>query len=1028
MVLVILILLSGTGKVAFVHHGNQHFGDNGSYALRPGDEGYNGNSYHRILDSHFYYNVPIDIHISGPLTSSYAWFKNGNGLLERLKNTLVDLVGSVYGQNILPYAAKEINAYGFIIKKIQDDSLIKGEGWPSYPTVIWIPERVFKSTNLMPYSLIALLDSIYGKTDEEGKHISPCILLDDNVHGWYFHTFPDGSPCHNSHKVHQMIEGGHRIFVVFIQKHARDFWVWNYIPQTWLYEHFQDLANSPDQEQICVYGDDWEKAAGVAGWDFGYAGAPSNSYDANIAWLASARDAGWMQPVHVAEAVKWWGVDRIYDEDPLNDPPTIYIDYSAYHELHEWTGGNYDNWYYDFKTTKAYGTDIDAPDLNSNGINGDYEDLWLFSWNNLKNSPSNSLKLLGFLTLNSLLYETAWHSGPGGELVYWGKNLWNHTGKANIFAYASNWLESQKNIFHDSLDIDGDGYMEYVIGTDVLLSVFEKIGGKMIFLCDSSGTLYIGNFFTNWGGEGDYSDYSHSGFGEDAWHENDVYTLQGFYSDTNTSFITFEKSGMIKTYTFKKGEKYVKLTYNSPFTIWSKSVLSPDLEKTIFSYYNLSFENGLSSNGWMYGGFRNLKSGKGAFVLWGSGNGLKFNLISKVPVGEKVEIGGISGNFDIYLYAGDERPDLPFAGPGDLEGPLMFNLVQIPSYNISDTDSVIVKIEAYDPSGIDSVFIYWTNNGWNSIFKTLMKKDTLHTYKGTIPHHPDGTLIEYTLYSRDSLSNIAWLSENRSYQVGKFNFIMDGILDPGIPLIAENPEMHLFALYDRDSGRLYIATESAGDSPDRFANDHFIFISLNPFKKLVKSPWAKYDSVGFYNFFLADENDNSFISFFDSLENIINDTVNFKCASFPSDTGVMEGVIYLRNLLGRDPDSLYIAVGTYETFDGGTLKWQVPRWRTLNQRIEPEEYVLLTLLKIKEKGNEREIKFFIKTINPEFFINPYEREFILKIFDISGRKIFERKINKGKYKLPKLKSGVYFIKIENKNREVQTLKTIKLIK
>ncbi|MEN3043759.1 MAG: T9SS type A sorting domain-containing protein [Candidatus Hydrothermales bacterium] len=1026
MVLILIFLFSGTAKVAFVHHGNQHFGDNGFYALRPGDQNYNGNSYHRVLDSHFYYNIPVDIHISGTLTSSYAFFLNDRGLLSRLESDLVDIVGSVYGQNILPYAAREINKFGFIIKRIQDDSLIKGEGWPDHPTVIWIPERVFKSKNLMPYSLVALLDSIYGKKDSWGRHVSPCILLDDNVHEWYSHTFPDGTPCYNSHKVHQMIEDGHRVFIIFIQKHARDFWVWNYVPNTFLYTHFQDLANSWDQEQICVYGDDWEKAAGVAGWDFGYAGAPSNSYDANIAWLSSARNEGWMQPIHVAEAAKWWGVDRIYDQNPYNDPPTIYINYSAYHELHGWTGGNYDNWYNHFKSVKAYGTDHDAPDINLNGIKGDYEDLWLFSWNSLKNLQSSNLKILGFLTLNSLLYETAWHSGPGGELVFWGRNLWNHTGKANIFAYASNWLYSTRSVFKDSADIDGDGFMEYVIGTDVFLAVFERIGGKMVFLCDSSGSVYIGNFFTYWQGEGDHSDYNHSGFGEDAFFENNLYNLYSFYSDTGNAFISFESQGILKTYSFKRGKNFIKLTYSSPYIIWSKAVFSPDLYYLIFNYYNLDFENDISPNGWMYGGFRNRKSGRGVFILWESGIGLKFNLISRVFAGEKVEIGNISGNFNIYLYAGRGVPDLPFIGPGDREGPLLFDLQRNPVYNITSSDSVTVKIKAIDPSGVDSVILYWTNNNWINIFKTLMKKDSSYTYKGIISPHPNGTKIIYTIYAKDSSYNISWLNRNDSFIVGKLNFVMDGKLDPGVPLIAENPQMHLWGFYDRDSGRLYIATEAAGNSNDRFNNDHFIFISFNPYKKIVKSPWAKKDSVGFYNFFLADENDNSFISFFDSLENIVNDTFNFKFKAFSSDTGIMEGVIYLRNLLGSDPDSIYLAVGTYKTFNEGSLEWQVPRWRILNLRIEPVEFILMKILMIEEKYEKKESKFFINTINPKYFFNFYDKDLNLKIYDITGRKIFEKKFFDKKIQIPKTESGIYFIRIEKEKGEVQVFKIIRL--
>ena len=325
-ILTLFILLSGTAKIAFVHHGNQSLADNGSLAMQQGDPGYNGNSYHRTLDTHFYYGKPIDIHISGPLTQSYGWMQNGHDILGRLRNSdLVYIVGGSYAENILPYADREINEFSMWYVQQVYDSLIKGVGYPDLPNVIWIPERVWKSQNLMPYSLIEVLNQKYGKYDGNGNYLAPCILLDDNVHEWYSHTFPDGTECHNSHKVHIMYDNsGNYVFVVFIQQHARNDWVWNEVWNTWTgSEHLPGLANSPDQEQVCVYGDDWEKAAGVAGWDFGQPGAPANSYDANIAW---ASNQNWIQFVHVAEVARWWGVDKLLDSDPYNDPPAINID------------------------------------------------------------------------------------------------------------------------------------------------------------------------------------------------------------------------------------------------------------------------------------------------------------------------------------------------------------------------------------------------------------------------------------------------------------------------------------------------------------------------------------------------------------------------------------------------------------------------------------------------------------------------------------------------------------------------------
>ncbi|MEO0306283.1 MAG: T9SS type A sorting domain-containing protein, partial [candidate division WOR-3 bacterium] len=113
-------------------------------------------------------------------------------------------------------------------------------------------------------------------------------------------------------------------------------------------------------------------------------------------------------------------------------------------------------------------------------------------------------------------------------------------------------------------------------------------------------------------------------------------------------------------------------------------------------------------------------------------------------------------------------------------------------------------------------------------------------------------------------------------------------------------------------------------------------------------------------------------------------------------------------------------------YDGGSLEWQVPRPRILNKRIEPEEFVLLKKLKIKEEIKNKKISFLLKTINPDYLTNPYNKTFNLKIYDLSGRRIFERKILKGKTYLPLKRNGIFFIRIEDENKKVLNFKIIKI--
>ena len=1051
-------IFSGTAKIAFLHHGNQSFSDNGAYTLRPGDEGYNGNSFHRTLDTHEYYNVPLDIHISGPLTESYSWMRNDNGLLNRLKGDLVYLVGGSYAENILPYVDSTANKNSFQFVKEVYDSTIKGVGWPDFPTVIWIPERVFKSENLMPYSLIKLLNEAYGKYDSQGHYLAPCIVLDDNVHEWYYHTYPDGTECHNSRKVHIMYDNeGNYVFVVFIQKVARDQMVWNDIsnPNNPLHQLLEALSNDPDQEQIVIYGDDWEKAAGVAGWDFGQAGVPASSYDHNISYIASQN---WIQPVHTAEAVKWWGVDKLYDSDPLNDPPSIQIDYAAYQELHDWTGGTYDNWYDDFKNTQAWGCE-NGPDLNGNGVYGDYEDLWKFAYEKLLNVPSNEISRLGWITLMGMLYETAWHTGPGGELVYWGKNVWNHTRYGGIFAFGSVWYDSLRFLAQADVheeDLDGDGVKEYALYNDRICFIFDRRGGRALAVFTSDGKTVIGNLMSYWGGEGDFNDGGHPGGFNDTQGENSWFTCS-YGQEGDTAYIIFNEvydyqgnssTDLIKEFRLTPGKNFVEVHYNSRWENWTKSGVTPDMYLNLLKGYSLTPVSGLSPNGWMYAGYMCLEDSTKAVYIWPSGEGYYYHNLGKMSSGaELIELGGKSGTYTFYFYAGKGTPDVDIPGPGDLEGPMIWGTSYTPSINIMETDSVLVTSYIEDPSGVASAYIhYGVNNNWNYPDVLMIPDDGNshdwngngvpddNLYGGYIPPQSEGSVVEFAIRAIDnspdhyeSWDNNNW--QNYSYTVGVIKFIMDGKLDKVAELVAQNGDMHLYTYYYADSGKLYVATEAAGDSSTGgsgiFYNDHFIFVSLNP-DTMVHAPWAKSGLVAYYDYYLADEDNNDFVSWFAFNDSILNDTTTFICTSASTDTGILEGVIDLRRAFGFVSDTIYLCVGSYGTKDGANLEWQVPKPETLDQNIDPDEYLKLPLMDSSGLSQLPNMPYFKVYPVPARsciylelrFATPESVE--LSLYNILGMKILKKKYNpvyflQERLNLGGFPQGIYFLTLKSKS-------------
>lgn len=151
-------------------------------------------------------------------------------------------------------------------------------------------------------------------------------------------------------------------------------------------------------------------------------------------------------------------------------------------------------------------------------------------------------------------------------------------------------------------------------------------------------------------------------------------------------------------------------------------------------------------------------------------------------------------------------------------------------------------------------------------------------------------------------------------------FVLDGILDANASVIAGGGTTLRLATAVSADGRLYIATDDAGEG-----GDHFILISATPPTAGARpAPFAKGGTVaaGAGDLIaLADENDNGFTGWF-RIEAAGGDTA-LTSAAYTSATGVnggvVEGSVDLRAAFGTVPTTLYLAAVPYFSADSGAL-------------------------------------------------------------------------------------------------------------
>jgi len=249
-------------KIAFIHHGNQPFRAtdwNGNPDWIKGiiydpngvvdhDNGI-ADGYHYSLKAHEDYNIPLDLELTATVLSAIQYEEPE--FLERIrkdiKEGILQIVGTVYAQQKLPYYPEDMNEWAIKTSKQMIKHVIDPNDDLNLPlNVIWIPDRTWKD---LPNVILPI-----------SKYYS-AIVLDDRPH---FDDFGGSEDYHEPHLLTSSVSHyKNNLTVFFICTTFRD----DIFQPEILRAHWSYLASLGNPRIVCVYGDDWEKSCGNGFFD-----------------------------------------------------------------------------------------------------------------------------------------------------------------------------------------------------------------------------------------------------------------------------------------------------------------------------------------------------------------------------------------------------------------------------------------------------------------------------------------------------------------------------------------------------------------------------------------------------------------------------------------------------------------------------------------------------------------------------------------------------------------------------------------
>lgn len=557
--------------LAIVHHGNQFLITDG-YLNREGiSEIVKG--FDAVLALHEKYRVPLNLHLSGTLIEAAAWHAPDFFEIVKTLRTrgLLELVGSAYAQNIMPFFGAEHN-----LRQLNETLCLYQHHLGAQPADIktfWVPERVWNPETLVPLlESASLQNGGFHHVLVDDRLAFSCVAEDGMSERRAFDECPthaDSRPFVSPFKIAQ----SRNLIALPISKPLR----YNIPPRERV--HWQTLEQlfasaDPDDDQICFYADDLEKAAGLGAWgSHPWQASHLEPYEHFLNWLTSSED---LQSVLVSD---WMQTHPVATSKP--------VETGTYYEL-AYTfraGEDYRGWW-DSEAWLSYRTLL---------ANAEQKLL------SLPHSARNPLCELAWKQLMASSYEAGWHDVDGESVspAPWARAAAAHVRAVLALALASEWMSRRDGKVHVAhVDADGDGDAEVILRNDALCAVISpKCGGRIIYFIDfSRGALVVGNPADDWNWQEEQNKFmeiprNHPGAFSDVGCEEDVYAVASLTTTDNTTTLQIVDQtsssalyGTVKSFSLTDDDSVLRVAYKLPETVTALDVefcLSPDYLKLL---------------------------------------------------------------------------------------------------------------------------------------------------------------------------------------------------------------------------------------------------------------------------------------------------------------------------------------------------------------------------------------------------------------------------------------------------------------
>ncbi|MEM2636713.1 MAG: hypothetical protein QXL15_00015 [Candidatus Korarchaeota archaeon] len=807
--------VTGTAKIAFVHHGNQPIRGtdwNGKIGWIGGmiydpmgvwdhDNGI-PDGYFYSLYNHERYNVPMNLELTLSLVVSLQYcerYFNDSivaGFLDRIradvKSGLIEIMATVHSQQKLPFYPQEVNEWAInisydLVKQIIDPDGTLGVN----PRVAWVPDRTWTNTSNVVIPMARRVNAVVlddvALRDFAGSGANPWKI-------WEIAPLSGGG-----------YSGGLKAF--FIDSNFRD----RIFDPGYLIGYFSALANSPDRQQVCVYGDDWEKSAGNGFFD--------NKQDYASMYAETLRQLSaipWIQPVKLSDILdQGWSVAGQVN---IRNATAPYIDPNG------WSDGinEYFNWFRDWA---AFVPDNINPHYHltpySLGTIMNWSITKIFNTTALGTYPGNlhpDILLLARHVFALTQHETAFGGinawGQPEPLYDWQKRQSEHARHIGIYRLAAEWAYNQtmgtpasSTVVYRS-DIDFDDEVETVMYNNKLFAVFEDRGGRLVYLFAIQHNRVVSLIGNGYGfydgvdyhrcdvesGWGDYNDYLHIA----ALTDSPVSVVEDTLPfDPDNNYYPTPRSNYDRqrydnrTYSVSTGSNYVQFSYG-PITskVITLAYNSYSLQVSYTTTSQVYINNGFTPDAldlFLHGCSINISSNNTSYlienvyaparvgIVWSSG--ITVTNYTRNFFQETVEIRGGPGSFTFNISA-------------DLPSP-----IQIQNIRVTDTAAGIyftvnATILSLSGASISSAVLFYVVN--NTVYNTTMTHIGSNIWSGTATENiPISESITFWIFANDTTGN--WRrSLNYSVSLGSPPYpsvSLDGMInsEEGYGLISTDP-------------------------------------------------------------------------------------------------------------------------------------------------------------------------------------------------------------------------------------------------